>query len=175
MDDLSSEFVTECLESISVLEGELVRLEQHPDDPELLAGIFRVVHTIKGTCGFLDLARLEAVVHAAENVLGRLRDGEMAATQAVITVVLDALDRIKEILDGLAAAQIEPAGDDTALIATLDALAGSGRPPPPAELTSEPTSGPSKKTTSPSESCAYQVMPSVASPPSVRAQSCSGW
>ena len=125
MDDLLSEFLTECLESMTVLDGELVRLEQHPDDPELLAGIFRVVHTIKGTCGFLDLARLEAVAHAAENVLGKLRDGEMAATPAVITVVLDALDRIKEILDGLAATQSEPAGDDRALIATLDTLAAS--------------------------------------------------
>ena len=126
MDDLLSEFLTECLENMTVLEGELVKLEQHPDDSELLAGIFRMVHTIKGTCGFLDLARLEAVAHAAETVLGKLRDGEMAATPAVITLVLGALDRIKEILDGLAADQSEPEGDDTALIATLDALAVSG-------------------------------------------------
>jgi two-component system, chemotaxis family, sensor kinase CheA len=125
MDDLLSEFLTECLESITVLDGELVRLEQHPDDPELLAGIFRVVHTIKGTCGFLDLSRLEAVAHAAENVLGKLRDGEMAATPVVITIVLDALDRIREILDGLATTQSEPEGDDRALIATLDAIAAS--------------------------------------------------
>ena len=144
MDDLLSEFLTECLESMTVLDGELLRLEQHPDDPELIAGIFRLVHTIKGTCGFLDLARLEAVAHAAENVLGKLRDGEMAASRAVVSVVLEALDRIKEILDGLAATQVEPEGDDTALIATLDAIAATGEPRPstaelPIEAAAEPT------------------------------------
>jgi two-component system, chemotaxis family, sensor kinase CheA len=139
MDDLLSEFLTECLESMTVLDGELVRLEQHPDDLERLAGIFRVVHTIKGTCGFLDLARLEAVAHAAENVLGRLRDREMAASPAVITVVLDALDRIKEILDGLATARSEPEGDDRTLIATLDALAMSGGSSAAPELSPKPT------------------------------------
>jgi len=129
MDDLLSEFLTECLESMTVLDGELVRLEQHPDDPELIAGIFRLVHTIKGTCGFLDLARLEAVAHAAENVLGKLRDGEMAASRAVVSVVLEALDRIKEILDGLASTQAEPEGDDTALITALDTIAATGARP----------------------------------------------
>jgi len=129
MDDLLSEFLTECLESMTVLDGELVRLEQHPDDPELIAGIFRVVHTIKGTCGFLDLTRLEAVAHAAENILGKLRDGEMAASRAVVSVVLEALDRIKEILDGLAVTQAEPEGDDTALITALDTIAATGALP----------------------------------------------
>jgi two-component system, chemotaxis family, sensor kinase CheA len=139
MDDLLSEFLTECLESMTVLEGELVRLEQHPDDLELLAGIFRLVHTIKGTCGFLDLARLEAVTHAAENVLGRLRDREIAASPAVITVVLDALDRIKEIVDGLATDHREPEGDDRALIAALDALGMSGGSSAAPEPSRKPT------------------------------------
>ena len=130
MDDLLRDFLTECLESITVLDSELVRLEQHPDDPELIAGIFRLVHTIKGTCGFLDLARLEAVAHAVENVLGKLRDGEMAASRAVVSVILEALDRLEEILDGLAATQVEPEGDDTALIAVLDTIAATGAPLP---------------------------------------------
>ena len=135
MDDLLSEFLTECLESMTVLDGDLVRLERSPDDPELLAGIFRVVHTIKGTCGFFDLVRLEAVAHAAENVLGKLRDGEMAASRPVVSVVLQALDRIKEILDGLATTQVEPLGDDSTLIAALDAIAATGTAP------AEPPSG----------------------------------
>jgi two-component system chemotaxis sensor kinase CheA len=123
MDDLLTEFLTECFESMTVLDAELVRLEREPDDPELIASIFRLVHTIKGTCGFLDLSRLETVAHAAENVLGKLRDREMAATPAVVTLVLKALDRIKDILDALANDPVEPAGDDSELIAALDAIA----------------------------------------------------
>ncbi len=119
MDDLLREFLSECSESMTLLDAELVRLERNPDDPELLAGIFRLVHTIKGTCGFLGLARLEAVAHATENVLGRLRDRELAATPAVITPILRALDRIKELLDALARKPLEPTGDDRELLAAL--------------------------------------------------------
>ena len=75
MDDLLSEFLTETSE-FTVLDVELVRLEQNPNNPELLSNIFRLVHTIKGTCGFLGLPRLEHVAHASENVLGKFRDGE---------------------------------------------------------------------------------------------------
>ncbi|TAN56252.1 MAG: hypothetical protein EPN26_04115, partial [Rhodospirillales bacterium] len=70
MDDLLSEFLTETSESISTLDVALVNLEQNPNDREILQNIFRLVHTIKGTCGFLGLPRLEAVAHSAENVLG---------------------------------------------------------------------------------------------------------
>jgi len=80
MDDLLSEFLTETNESLSVLDVELVKLEQNPNDPELLSNIFRLVHTIKGTCGFLGLPRLERLAHAGENVLGRIRDGAVAVT-----------------------------------------------------------------------------------------------
>ncbi len=58
-----------------MIDGELVRFEQNPQDAEILGNIFRLVHTIKGTCGFLGLPRLESVAHAGENVLGKFRDG----------------------------------------------------------------------------------------------------
>ena len=77
MDDLLREFLTESTESLAMLDVELVKLEQNPNDPDLLSNIFRLVHTIKGTCGFLGLPRLETVAHAAENVLGKLRDGDL--------------------------------------------------------------------------------------------------
>ena len=96
MDDLLREFLTETTESLSVLDSELVKLEQNPNDPGLLANIFRLVHTIKGTCGFLGLPRLEAVAHASENVLGKLRDGEMVITPHAISLILQALDRRSE-------------------------------------------------------------------------------
>ena len=123
MDDLLSEFLTETAESLSVLDVELIKLEQTPDDPDLLSGIFRLVHTIKGTCGFLGLPRLEAVAHASENVLGKVRDGAIAVTPVAISTVLESLDQIKWILSELETNEAEPAGNDENLIARLNAIA----------------------------------------------------
>jgi two-component system, chemotaxis family, sensor kinase CheA len=123
MDDLLSEFLTEANESISVLDVELVRLEQNPNDPELLGNIFRLVHTIKGTCGFLGLPRLESVAHAAENVLGKVRDGELTVSPAAVSLILESLDCIKRIMAELEAKESEPAGDDSDLIGRLNLLA----------------------------------------------------
>ena len=79
MDDLLADFLTETNESLADLDVALVKLERTPDDAETLSLIFRLVHTIKGTCGFLGLPRLERVAHAAENVLGKVRDGDAVA------------------------------------------------------------------------------------------------
>src|SRR3954470_8366267 len=98
MDDLLREFLTETSESVALLDVELVRLEREPNDPGLLSSIFRLVHTIKGTCGFLGLPRLESVAHAGENVLGKFRDGELVVTPPAVTLILQSLDRIKSIL-----------------------------------------------------------------------------
>jgi len=122
MDDLLNEFLTETAESIDVVDVELVKLEQDPNNKAVLDNIFRLVHTIKGTCGFLGLPRLEAVAHASENVLGRFRDGDIEVTSDSVTVVLESLDRIKEILAGLERTEQEPEGDDSELIARLDAI-----------------------------------------------------
>src|SRR5215471_18616388 len=116
MDDLLADFLTETNESLAELDVALVTLERTPDDADTLSLIFRLVHTIKGTCGFLGLPRLERVAHAAENVLGRLRDGVLVATPDTVTLVLTALDRIKAIVAGLAATGNEPSGDDTELV-----------------------------------------------------------
>src|SRR3954463_11849818 len=115
MDDLLSEFLTETSENLSVLDVELVRLEQNPNDPGLLSNIFRLVHTIKGTCGFLGLPRLEAVAHASENILGKVRDGELVVTPPAVSLILESLDRIKSLLAALEQAEAEPAGEDSEL------------------------------------------------------------
>jgi two-component system, chemotaxis family, sensor kinase CheA len=128
VDDLLADFLTETDESLTELDLALVRLERTPDDQKTLSFIFRRVHTIKGTCGFLSLPRLEHVAHAAENVLGRVRDRELAATPEIVSLVLKALDRIKEIVAGLAANGAEPEGDDTALIAALGGAAEGSLP-----------------------------------------------
>ncbi len=117
MDDLLTEFLSETSESLGLLDSELVRLEQNPDDPSLLRSIFRIVHTIKGTCGFLGLPRLERLAHAAENVLGQISDGVLAVTPEAVTVILAALDRIKAIVAALAETKAEPPGADDDLVA----------------------------------------------------------
>lgn len=129
MDDLLSEFLTETAESMDVLDVELVKLEQNPNDKAILSNIFRLVHTIKGTCGFLGLPRLESVAHASENVLGKIRDGKLDISADGISLVLESLDKIKEILADLEATEAEPAGDDTDLIARLNHLADTGEVP----------------------------------------------
>src|SRR6187402_2883453 len=116
MDDLIGEFITETSESLAVLDSELVKLEQNPNDQAILGNIFRLVHTIKGTCGFLGLPRLESVAHAGENVLGKIRDGEIVASPEAVTAVLECLDRIRSIMSDLETNGSEPEGDDSALI-----------------------------------------------------------
>jgi two-component system chemotaxis sensor kinase CheA len=143
MDDLLSEFLTEANESISVLDVELVKLEQNPNDPALLGNIFRLVHTIKGTCGFLGLPRLESVAHAAENVLGKVRDGELTVSPTAVSLILESLDCIKMIMGELEAKEAEPAGDDSGLIVRLNQLANgeaiaAAATEPPAAMQSAP-------------------------------------
>ncbi|MDD3182903.1 MAG: chemotaxis protein CheW, partial [Alphaproteobacteria bacterium] len=123
MDDLLREFLTETNESIAQLDVELVRLEQNPEDPNLIGSIFRLVHTVKGTCGFLGLPRLEKVAHAGENVLGKFRDKQLKVTPHAVSLILCSIDRIKSLLSVLEETEAEAVGDDTDLIADLDAMA----------------------------------------------------
>src|SRR5436853_7423700 len=83
MDDLLREFLAETGESLDIVDRELVRFEQEPNNTKILDNIFRLVHTVKGTCGFLSLPRLEALTHAAEALLGRFRSGKPVTGEAV--------------------------------------------------------------------------------------------
>ncbi|WP_144186962.1 hybrid sensor histidine kinase/response regulator [Elioraea rosea] len=122
MDDLLKDFLTETAEAIAELDTALIRLEQSPDDAQTLALIFRLVHTIKGTCGFLGLSRLEKVAHASENVLGKFRDGTMTVTTGAISVVLGSIDRIKTIVHDLEQHGQEVAADDSDIIDALNRI-----------------------------------------------------
>lgn len=133
MDDLLREFVTETNESLDVVDVELVRFEQDPNNARILDNIFRLVHTIKGTCGFLGLPRLEALAHAAETVMGKFRDG-MPATHEAVSVILATIDRIKEILASLEHEQREPEGSDSDLIADLHSIAERAAKPEHKEI-----------------------------------------
>jgi two-component system chemotaxis sensor kinase CheA len=136
MDDLLREFLTETAEHLDVVDVELVRFEQDPNNETILRNIFRLVHTIKGTCGFLGLPRLEALAHAAETLMGKFRDG-MPVTTAAVTLILATLDRVKEILAELERTAAEPEGVDGDLIGELERLA-LAPPEPKAEAAKAP-------------------------------------
>ncbi len=124
MDDLLREFLTETSEHIDVVDMELVRLESEPDNLAILRNVFRLVHTIKGTCGFLGLPRLEALAHAAESLMGKLRDG-MPVTSESVSLILATIDRVKAILAELDRTAAEPDGSDADLIAELSRMAAA--------------------------------------------------
>ncbi|MFC3694720.1 chemotaxis protein CheW [Chenggangzhangella methanolivorans] len=147
MDDLLKDFLTETAENLDLVDVELVRFEQEPENEKILGNIFRLVHTVKGTCGFLGLPRLEALAHAAETLMGKFRSGALATPDAV-TLILGAIDRIKDILAELERSGAEPLGDDQDLICELDVAAanavaapkaepGPGRPLKPGEVSLE--------------------------------------
>jgi two-component system, chemotaxis family, sensor kinase CheA len=122
MDELLRDFLTETHESLDVVDVELVQFEREPNNREILAKVFRLVHTIKGTCSFVGLPRLEALAHAAEAVMGRFRDG-MPVTADAVSLILSTIDRIKEILEAIEHTAAEPAGADEDLIGALDRMA----------------------------------------------------
>ena len=125
MDDLLREFLTETNESLDTVDNQLVRFEQDPNNAKILDNIFRLVHTIKGTCGFLGLPRLEALAHAAETLMGKFRDG-MPVTGEAVSLILSSIDRIKEILSQLEANETEPEGGDPDLIEALHHMVEAG-------------------------------------------------
>jgi two-component system chemotaxis sensor kinase CheA len=149
MDDLLREFLTETNESIDVVDVELVRFEQEPNNSRILDNVFRLVHTIKGTCGFLGLPRLEALAHAAETLMGKYRDGAPVTNDGV-TTILKTIDRIKVILAGLEQTQSEPDGEDRDLIDVLEHMALAQAAAPTAEAP--------KPATSASGDLVYQVL-----------------
>jgi two-component system chemotaxis sensor kinase CheA len=125
MDELLKDFLTETTEHIEGAETQLVHFERNPSDASLITSIFRLVHTIKGTSSFLGLERLERVGHAAESVMGMLRDG-VPPTQHSVTLILAAIDRIKTIIEEIGAHGSEPPGDDSEIINALEAYYAAG-------------------------------------------------
>lgn len=119
MDDLLQEFIAETRETLEALSGEIIAWEASPHDRERLDAIFRFVHTVKGSCGFLDLPRLARLSHAAEDVLADVRAGERVPDRGLVNAVLGVVDRIGEIVEAIdAGAALDDTGEDL-LIAAL--------------------------------------------------------
>src|ERR1700728_3729003 len=95
------EFLVESHENLSRLDLDLVELEKHPQDADLLGSIFRTIHTIKGACGFLAFSTLEGISHQAENLLSQLRDGKRNLTPALVSLILETVDATRKVLTSI--------------------------------------------------------------------------
>jgi len=148
--DIVQDFLVESYENLDRLDRELVGLEKNPHDGDALASVFRTIHTIKGTCGFLGFNKLEKVAHAGENLLTRLRDGQLTLNGELTTALLGMVDAVRQMLSSIEASGGEGERDDTELIATLTRL-------------QQPSELPAKSKTAP--------VPEIASDSSVSASS----
>ena len=128
MDEIVGEFLVESYENLDRLDADLLALEEDPSRPDLLASIFRSIHTIKGTCRFLGYAKLERVAHVGESLLSRLRDGELVLTPEITTALLRLVDAVRLMLASVEANGSDGDGDWSDLVAQLEALQQRGAP-----------------------------------------------
>ena len=125
MDDIIREFLVESNENLDQLDRDLVTLEKDPTAREVLASIFRTIHTIKGTTGFLGFSRLESVAHVGENLLSSLRDGRLLLNAEITSALLAMVDAVRQMLVSIEATGQEGEGDYASLIDTLTRLQGN--------------------------------------------------
>jgi len=136
-EELLAEFLTESNENMASIEEQLMELEANPQDEELVNSIFRVIHTVKGSCGFLGLKGLEKTAHAGENLLGKIRSLKFQVNEDIVSLLLACADGINGYLQGLEADGAEPVLDHSSLISRLQAaerlvetMAGAGMTAP---------------------------------------------
>lgn len=123
MDEVLREFLIESWEGLAELDANVVALEERGAEPHLIAAIFRTIHTIKGTCGFIGLTNLGKVAHSAENVLGLMREGRLEATPRTISLTLRAVDEIKRMLQVIEDTGAEPQEEPHQLLQMLSLMA----------------------------------------------------
>lgn len=152
-DELLEAFLEESTENLDQFDRDLVALEATPEDPEPLTRVFRALHTLKGTCGFLDLPHLENLAHAGEDLLAALRSGEMTLNADMITTLLALGDRIRAVLDLVANERTEGDDDHADLVqrlrAPLQVAAAAEVAPVPAPVPPTPPAAPAAATPQP--------------------------
>ncbi|MCA9189409.1 MAG: chemotaxis protein CheA, partial [Planctomycetales bacterium] len=122
LDDIVKEFLVESYESLDQLDQALLALEESPEDRDRLASIFRTVHTIKGTSGFLAFPKLEHVTHVGESLLVPLRDGDMGFSNEIADGLLSMLDAVRSILANIESTGYEGDGDYEEVVRQLETL-----------------------------------------------------
>ena len=142
-DDILQEFLAEMAETLDAVDLQLVRFEADPADRSMLDGVFRLMHTLKGTSGFLGLARLEAIAHAGEDLLGLIRDQGFTAPTEAVALVLRCMDRVRWLVDELGKSGGEPVGEDAELIGEIAAFVSTaaGGAPSADEASPAPSGG----------------------------------
>src|SRR6476661_31979 len=138
LDDIVEEFLVESHENLDQLDSDLVALEQDPNSRERLSSIFRTIHTIKGTSGFLAFNRLEEVTHVGENMLSRLRDGELELTPARTSALLEMVDCVRSLLTSIEASGGEGSVDVSGVVAAITAVMDGSAPVVPAPAVPAP-------------------------------------
>src|SRR5260221_11464125 len=122
MNEVVHEFLIETHENLAQLDLDLVTLEREPTERETLSRVFRTLHTVKGTAGFLGLQKLQAVAHAAENLLSKLREGELLFKADIASALLSVVDAVRRMLEAVEASETDGEADFTGLIETLERL-----------------------------------------------------
>src|SRR5271166_2344398 len=120
--EIVKEFLIESYENLDRLDQELIALEKNPNDRQILASIFRTIHSIKGTSGFLAFNKLGALTHVGESLLARLRDGQLVLNLEITTALLAMVDAVRQMLASIEATGAEGERDDSQLIAALTRL-----------------------------------------------------
>lgn len=120
--EIVKEFLDESYENLNRFDRNLVELEKHPRDSEILADIFRTLHTIKGTSGFLAFARLAALAQAGETVLAHLRDDHLSLNPEITTALVDMIEAIRQMLETIGANGTDGNNDHKELIGRLEIL-----------------------------------------------------
>jgi two-component system, chemotaxis family, sensor kinase CheA len=158
-DDIVREFLVESSENLDLLDRELINLEKDPGNRGTLASIFRTIHTIKGTCGFLGFTKLESVAHVGENLLSKLRDGELALSPEMTTALLAMVDAIRQMLASVEAIGNEGERNDQELIQTLTRLLQGSAASPNTESPALPS------VTAGEEASALPTVPAISASP----------
>ena len=142
MDEIVKDFLIESNENLDRLDQELVKLEGDPSSKDLLASVFRTIHTIKGSCGFLGFSRLEKLAHAGESLLSRLRDGQLTLNAEITSGLLAMVDAVRRMLACIQASEHDGEDDYALLIELLAQLQKEQVAEPSPELSAQSPSAP---------------------------------
>ncbi len=164
-DEIVEEFLVESRDSLDQLDRELVALESNPSDKQRLASIFRVVHTIKGTAGFLQYAKLESITHVGENLLSRLRDGVIVLESVRTSALLAMVDAIRTLLEQIEATELEGEGEYGTLVKALSFALEDATLPNVAETLGLTSAAPAAQAVPAAVPAAAPEPPMVAEPP----------
>lgn len=174
LDEIIGEFLVESHENLDQLDSDLVALEQDPGSTALLASVFRTIHTIKGTSGFLAFSVLESVTHVGESLLARLRDGDLTLTPGLTSLLLEVVDAVRALLTDIERTGAEGDRSYDDLVARLTAALEGEEPAAPAATGAEDAievgpEGPAELPEADDDVPVLEVVPDEAPPAPVRA------